>query len=98
MLESLTVKVATPLAFVVPETVVIVDEPEPAASVTSLPVTAFAWASSSVTVTVEVVEPLATTEAGDAPTVETDADTAPGTNWTEAVGVSASASVESVAL
>ena len=59
---SLTVNVATPEPLVTPETVVIVDEPPPLASVTVLPETGFDWASFSVTVIVEVVEPSAVTE------------------------------------
>ena len=53
---SLTVKVATPEPLVTPETVVIVEEPPPFASVTVLPGTGFDCASFNVTVTVEVVE------------------------------------------
>src|SRR5204863_267782 len=62
--ESLTVKVATPLAFVVPETVVIVDDPAPAARVTVLPGTGLPFASFSVAVSVEVALPSATTLSG----------------------------------
>ena len=47
-----------------PETVVIVEEPPDLASVTVLPETGFDCASFRVTVTVEVVEPSAVTEAG----------------------------------
>ena len=53
---SLTVKVATPEPLVTPETVVIVEEPPPFASVTVLPGTGFDCASFNVTVTVDVVE------------------------------------------
>ena len=53
-----------------PETVVIVEEPPPFASVTVLPATGFAFVSLSVTVTVEVVTPLAVTDAGAALTVD----------------------------
>ena len=49
-----------------PETVVIVEEPLPLASVTVFPGTGFELTSFSVTVTVEVVTPLAVTEAGAA--------------------------------
>ena len=61
---SLTVKVAWPEPLVTPETVVIVEEPPPFASVTVLPATGFELASLSVTVTVEVVTPFAVTDAG----------------------------------
>ena len=49
-----------------PETVVIVEEPPPFASVTVLPETGFELTSLSVTVTVEVVTPFAVTDAGAA--------------------------------
>ena len=55
----------------------IVDEPPPFASVTVLPETGFDWASFSVTVIVEVVEPSAVTEAGAALTVDCAAVTGP---------------------
>ena len=63
---SSTVKVAWPEAFVVPETVVIVEEPPAAASATDCPATALPKASFAVTVTVEVVDPSAVTVPGDA--------------------------------
>ena len=62
---SLTVKVATPEPLVTPETVVIVEEPLPLASVTVLPEMGCNCASISVTVTVEVATPFAVTEVGD---------------------------------
>jgi hypothetical protein len=68
--ESFTVKEAWPLAFVVPLTVVIVELPLPAASVTVLPLTKLLLASFSVTVIVEGVEPSAGTEVKPALTVE----------------------------
>ena len=67
---SLTVKVATPDALVTPATVVIVEEPPDLASETVWPGTGLAFASTSVTVIVEVVLPSATTETGHATTVE----------------------------
>ena len=67
---SVTVKVATPNASVVPETVVIVDEPLPLLNVTTLPGSGLPFASLIVAVTVEVVLPSATTEAGDEVSVE----------------------------
>src|SRR3954468_341917 len=95
---SLTVNVATPEAFVVPETVVIVEEPPDFASVTVLPGTGCDWASFSVTVTVEVVTPLAVTDAGDAVTVDWAAATGPTVKLTTAVWVTVTVSVESVAV
>jgi hypothetical protein len=69
---DLTVKVACPLALVVPFTVVMVGEPAPEvlASVTVFPDTGLLFTSFRVTVIVEVVEPLATTEVGLALTVD----------------------------
>ena len=60
-----------------PETVVIVEEPLPLASVTVLPETGWDCASSKVTVTVEVATPFAVTEAGAALTVDCAAVTGP---------------------
>ena len=65
-----------------PETVVIVEEPPDFASVTVFPETGFDWASFSVTVTVEVVLPSASTEAGAALTVDCAAVTGPTVNVT----------------
>ena len=53
-----------------PETVVIVEEPLPLASVTVLPETGWDCASSSVTVTVDVATPFAVTDVGEALTVD----------------------------
>src|SRR5215471_14175467 len=79
VLADFTVKVATPEALVVPETVVIVGAPGPEvwARVTVLPETGLLFASFKVTVIVEVVVPSAATEAGDGETVDTLAETAP---------------------
>jgi hypothetical protein len=68
--ESFTVKVAWPLAFVVPLTVVIVEPPLPAVSVTVLLPTGLLFASMSVTVIVEVDVPSAITDVGLAITVD----------------------------
>ena len=81
-LASLTAKVARPAASVVEEIAVIVEEPEPAASETALPGTAFPFASFSVTVIVEVVEPSATTLPGLELAVEMPALTVPGESVT----------------
>ena len=76
---DLTVKLATPLAFVKTEAGEIVSfVARLEASVTVLPETAFELASLRVTVMVEVVEPSAVTELGLAATVETVGLTAPG--------------------
>ena len=64
--------VATPVALVVPETVTIVDEPLPFASVTVLPGSGLPFESLIVAVTVEVVEPSASTEVGEAESVDRD--------------------------
>ena len=69
-----------------PETVVIVEEPPPFASVTVLPGTGFEFTSFSVTVTVEVVTPLAVTDAGAAQTVDCAAVTAPAVKVTRRSG------------
>ena len=82
---SLTVKVATPEPLVTPETVVIVEEPPPLASVTVLPETGLLLASRRVTVTVEVVEPSAVTDEGAAETPDCAAVTGPGVKVTVAV-------------
>ena len=78
-------KLAWPDALVVPETVVIVEEPPDLASVTVLPGTTFDWASLSVTVTVDVVLPSASTEPGAALTVDWAAVGVPGVKVTVAV-------------
>jgi hypothetical protein len=87
--ESFTVKVAWPLAFVVPLTVVIVECVPPLllASVTVLPLTGLLYASMSVTVIVEVVAPSAGTEVGLAVTVDADALTAAGFTVSVCVGL-----------
>ena len=95
---SLTVNVAWPEPLVTPETVVIVEEPLPLASVTVLPETGWDCASSSVTVTVEVATPFAVTDVGDAETVDWAAVTGPTVNVTVAVCVTVIASVVSVAV
>ena len=68
----MTVKVATPEAFVVPETVVITELPLDAVSWTTLPATPLATVAPSfnVTVMVDVLVPLAATEEGLATTAE----------------------------
>jgi hypothetical protein len=74
-----TVNVATPEASVIPETVVIVGVPGPdvLASVTLLPETGLLFTSFKVTVIVEVAEPSATTDVGNATTVDVPALTEP---------------------
>jgi hypothetical protein len=68
---DLTVKVATPEAFVVPETVVTISvAPRLELRVTTFPGTIFEFESFKVTVTVEVVLPLAVIELGLALTVD----------------------------
>src|SRR6185295_11316939 len=76
---DLTVKVAIPEASLVPWVVVIVGVPGPDvfARVTVLPETGLLLASFKVTVIVEVVEPLAVTEVGEALTVDCAAVTGP---------------------
>ena len=94
----MTVKVATPEPFVVPETVVIVEEPPPWASVTVWPATGLAKASLAVTVIVAVAVPLAATVPGAAETVELVASTAPEVKLTVAVWLTVTESVVSVAV
>ena len=74
----MTVKLTTPLVFEAPLAAEIVELPLPALSVTVLPLTGLLFASLSVTVMVEDVEPSATTEVGLALTVEVAELTAPG--------------------
>jgi hypothetical protein len=75
---DVTVKVTTPEPLEGPEAGEIVSvAPRLEASVTVLPETGLLLASLSVTVIVEVVEPSAVTELGEAPTVEALALTAP---------------------
>ena len=82
---ELTVNVATPETSVVPETVVIAGVPDVLASVTLLPETGLPFASFKVTVIVEMVKPSATTDVGDATTVDVPALTEPATKVTVAV-------------
>ncbi len=63
-----------------------------------MPETGFDWASFNVTVIVDVVEPSAVTEAGAAPTVDCAAVTGPTVNVTDAVCVTVTESVVSVAV
>jgi hypothetical protein len=70
---SVTVNVAWPAASVVPETVVIVDDPPLFARVTVLFGNGLPLESLIVAVIVEAVDPSAVTVAGDALTVESDA-------------------------
>ena len=66
----MTVNVAWPVALVVPERVVIVEEPPDFARVTVLPGSGLPFVSSIVAVTVEVVVPSARMDAGEAVRVE----------------------------
>ena len=75
---SFTVKVAIPLELVVPLTGDMVECPIPCARVMALLLTGLLFASSRVTVMVEVVVPSAVTEAGFALTVDVPALTEPG--------------------
>jgi len=94
----LTVKVAWPEPLVVPETVVMVEEPLPLARVTVLPETGLELASLRVTVMVEVVLLSATIEVGEAETVDWAAVTGPAVKVTVAVWVTVIVSVVSVAV
>lgn len=71
--ESFTVKMAWPLAFVAADAGVIVELPVPAVSVTVLPLMRLLNASDRVTVTVDVVAPSAGKEVGLAAMLEMDA-------------------------
>ena len=95
---SLTVNVATPEPFVTPETVVIVEEPPPFASVTVFPGTGLPFESRSVAVSVEAELPSAVTDAGAAVSVDWPPLTEPAEKVTDAVCVTATASVVSVAV
>jgi hypothetical protein len=77
-----TVNVTTPEASLAPEAALMVGVPEPEvlARVTVLPDTGLLFTSCKVTVTVEVVEPSAVTEVGEAETVDWAAVTAPAEN------------------
>src|ERR1019366_10326151 len=70
---SVTVKVTTPVELEGPLAAEIVELPAAWANVTILPLTGLRFASSRVTVIVEVVAPSATTEAGLEFTVDVDA-------------------------
>ena len=82
-----TVKVTTPEALLTPEARLTVGVPGPAvfARVTVLPATGLLSASCKVTVIVEVAEPSATTEVGNATTVDWAAVTGPAVKVTVAV-------------
>src|SRR3982751_6898872 len=95
---SLTANVATPDAFVTPETVVIVEDPPAFASVTVLPATGFDCASRRVTETVELAVPSAVPDAGAPDTKDGPAPPPPAANCTEAVCVTVTASVVSCAV
>src|SRR4029079_7502883 len=85
--EFLTVKVATPDPFVVPETVVMVEEPPPWPSETDWPPTGLPNVSFAVTLIVEVVDPSAVIDVGEALTVDWVALTVPAVKVTVAVWV-----------
>ena len=93
-----TVNVTTPEASLGPDAALIVGVPGPLvfANVTVFPDTGFPLASFSVTVIVEVVEPSATTDVGDAVTVDWLALAGPAVNVTVAVWVMVRLSVVSV--
>src|SRR3954454_3945041 len=95
---SETANVALPAASVVGERGVTTDDPVPAASATVLPATGLDWASRSVTVTVEKLEPSAATVAGEAATEDCAAVTAPARKLTAAVCVTVIVSIVSVAV
>ena len=76
----------------------IAEEPDPAASETALLGTGWPYASTSVTVIVEVVELSATTEDGLAATVEAPAETAPTVKLTVGVWEGLTESVVSCAV
>ena len=92
----LTVNVTTPPASDGPLAAEIVEWPAPCASATVLPATGLLLPSLTVTVIVEVVLPSATTNDGDALTLELPASI--DEKATCAVWLSAVASVESVAV
>jgi hypothetical protein len=96
---DLAVKVATPIVLVVPDTVVMVSLPSRLEeSETNLLLTGLPFASLSVTVIVDVVDPSAATDAGEAVTVDTEGLTAPAVKVTVACWVMVTLSVVSVAL
>jgi hypothetical protein len=95
---DLTVKATTPEALeVVPATAVILSEaPRLEVRATVLPETGLLFMSSRVTVTVEVVEPSATSEVGERVTLEALTFTAPTVKVTAAVAVTVTESVVSI--
>src|SRR6478609_9056100 len=95
-----TVKVTTPEVLLAPDGALIVGVPGPDVFVrlTVLPDTGLPLASFRVTVIVEMATPLATTDAGDALTVDCAADTGPAVKVTVAVWVMVIESVVSVAV
>lgn len=97
---DLTVKVATPELSVVPWVVLTVGIPGPEvwAKVTDLPGTPLLLASFRVTVTVEVVEPSATTDADEGVTMDCAAVTAPAVKVTVVGSATVTLSVVSVAV
>ncbi len=86
--NDVTVAINCPLAFVVPLAGVSVSVvPRLDDNVTLAPDTKLLFTSRTVTVTVDVDVPFATTLVGEAVTVESDADTVPDVNVTLAVSV-----------
>jgi hypothetical protein len=79
---DVTVNVTTPESLLGPDAALIVGEPEPEvlASVTVLPETGLLSTSFKVTVIVEVVEPSAVTEVGEADTDDCSAEATPSAN------------------
>ena len=94
----MTVKVTTPLALDAPLAAEMVELPVPCDRLTVLPLTGLLFASSKVTVMVEVVEPSAVTEVGLALTVDLLPLTAPAVKVTCAVCVIVMVSVVSFAV
>jgi hypothetical protein len=84
---SVTVNVTTPLALDGPLAAEITELPLPCASVTVFPLTGLLFASSSVTVIVEVVVPFAVTDVGLALTVDVVPLTAPAVTVSVCVGL-----------
>jgi hypothetical protein len=95
---ALTVKVAIPDAFDVAEEAVIESAPRLELSDTVLPETGLLLESLRVTVTVEVITPLAVIEEGEALTVEVEALTAPTTKVTTGFVLTVTESVVSTAV
>jgi len=94
----LTVKIATPEAFVDALGGAMLDEPAAWPRETVLPATTFEFASFNVTVTVDAAIPSARTELGLAEAVDLDALTASGVKSTDAVWETVTASLVSVAV